>query len=91
MSKDLASLVRCEVTASIGGVVSDPSNRIESEDSDSGLILDPNRDVGVFTSLVNFMECSKNHCSDYPDWSFRNTRPEYDAWLDNKLNSTTDT
>mmetsp|Transcript_123812 Transcript_123812/g.396347 ORF Transcript_123812/g.396347 Transcript_123812/m.396347 type:complete len:264 (-) Transcript_123812:352-1143(-) len=29
--------------------------------------------------LINFVHNSREHCSDYPSWSFRNTRPQYSA------------
>jgi hypothetical protein len=38
-------------------------------------------DVGIFTALINLIENSAEHCSDYPPWSFHNTRKEYDAWM----------
>jgi hypothetical protein len=39
------------------------------------------KEVGIFTALINLVENSAEHCSDYPPWSFQNTRDEYDAWM----------
>lgn len=36
--------------------------------------------VGIFTALINLMENSAEHCPGWPEWAFRNTRIDYDAW-----------
>ena len=61
----------CEVTTTL--------EQLKTANQSLGNITPKN--VGIFTALINLVENSDEHCSDYPPWSFRNTRDQYDAWM----------
>eukprot|EP00747_Dinoflagellata_sp_TGD_P051888 gnl/TRDRNA2_/TRDRNA2_147588_c1_seq1.p1 gnl/TRDRNA2_/TRDRNA2_147588_c1~~gnl/TRDRNA2_/TRDRNA2_147588_c1_seq1.p1 ORF type:complete len:451 (+),score=13.41 gnl/TRDRNA2_/TRDRNA2_147588_c1_seq1:109-1353(+) len=83
LTVEAEKLVRCEVTTAMGQVLHDPLNRwntTTSSHSVGSLIVTPSS-IGVFAALVNFVECTPEHCADYPPFTFRNTREDYDAWM----------
>ena len=61
----------CEVTTTLG--------QLQTANQSQGAITAD--EVGIFTALINFVENSAEHCSDFPPWCFRDTRPDYDSWM----------